>query len=244
MFSYPDNQELLSSIISYLPQTGKILDAGCGSGIYAKKLKKLNDNILCLDQINENEVPLCLGNITNLPIKNNSIDFIYCLSVLQYIEDDVKAINEFYRILKPNGKLFITVPTRWSPFFFIREMEIYFGVYPWQLSWNIRPYQYYSRTMIGRLMENKFDIIEIRGYLYNFFPRLCELCLNIAKKNHHFKIFLSELKVFLQRNIKVHTSHSTQKPEVIEPKNNLIRKRHVSKISDISFHYIIVLEKR
>lgn len=248
MFSSSENyDELLSAIIDYLPRTGKILDAGCGPGLYAGKLQKINDNILCLDLTNDlekREVPFCLGSITHLPLKGNSIDFIYCLTVLQYIEDDRDAINEFYRILKPQGKLFITVPTRRSPFRFIREMEIYFGVYPWQSSWNIRPYTYYSRKMIGRLTENTFDIIEIRGYLYNFFPRLSEFFLNIAKKNHHVKKFFSELLPFTKRDSIKYTSTSTADFPAQDAEKNLTRKRHISKISDVSYHYIIVLEKR
>jgi ubiquinone/menaquinone biosynthesis C-methylase UbiE len=248
MVASPENyDELLSAIIGYLPLTGKILDAGCGPGIYAQKLKKINDNILCLDltqgnEKNENEVPFCLGSITSLPLKSNAIDFIYCLTVLQYVEDDEHAIQEFYRVLKPKGKLFITVPTRWSPFWLIREMEIYFGVYPWQSSWNIRPYQYYSRKMIGKLIENKFDIIEIRGYLYNFFPRVFGLFLNLARKNHHFKNYFSKFSRFTQRNATMQMSKT--EPEVPITKNNQTRKRYLSKISDVSYHYLIVLEKR
>lgn len=247
--SQDDYEELLSAIISYLPRKGQILDAGCGHGIYARKLQKLNENILCLDltkvvRENENELPFCLGSITSLPLKSNSVDLIYCLTVLQYIEEDVKAINEFYRILKPKGKLLITVPTRWSPFFFIREMEIYFGVYPWQSSWNIRPYQYYSRSMIGRLSGNKFDIIEIRGYLYNFFPRLAGLCFNLANKNQHVSNFFSKIKPVIKRDEKMHLPGSAREPESIETRKNPIRKRTISKISDISYHYLIVLEKR
>ena len=142
MLSTPNNsEEPLSSLIHYLPHKGIILDAGCGPCLYANILKKLNDNILCLDltKVNNHEdgPPFCLGSIVNLPIKSNSIDFIYSLTVLQYIENDVEAIDEFFRILKPKGKLLITVPTKRSPFWLIREMEIYFDLYPMQSSWNI-----------------------------------------------------------------------------------------------------------
>jgi SAM-dependent methyltransferase len=241
--------ELLSAIVSYLPRTGQILDAGCGPGMYAGNLKKFNDTILCLDltrdeKIKENGLPFCLGSITGLPLKSNSVDFIYCLTVLQYIEDDLKAINEFHRILKPGGKVLITVPTRWSPFFFIRELEIYCGVYPWQSSWNIRPYQYYSRSMIGRLTENKFTIIEIRGYLYNFLPRLTGLCLNLAKKNRHINRFFSTIKPVIKPQGSVQTPESVPEPKPPVTEKYPPRKRHISKISDISYHYLVVLEKR
>lgn len=246
-----DNEEPLSSLIYYLPRSGIILDAGCGPCIYAKPLKKLNDNILCLDlaKVNTNideGLHFCLGSISNLPIKSSSIEFIYCLTVLQYIEDDANAINEFFRILKPKGKLLITIPTKRSPFWLIREMEIYFDLYSLKSSWNIRPYKYYTRQMIENLIENKFDIIELRGYLYNFFPRFFLLFLTFGKKIRYFEDFFLQLKLFVKGYLKPVTSQNVSESMIITKKNNSpkIRKRKISKISDISYHYLIVLEKR
>jgi len=243
-----NNEEPLSSLVYYLPRTGKILDAGCGPCLYAKKLKKINENIIGIDKenINKNnydDLSFCLGSITNLPIKSNSIDFIYCLTVLQYIENNSDAINEFYRVLKPKGRLLITVPTKRSPFWLVREMEIYFDLYSMESSWNIRPYTYYTRKMIGNLIDNKFDIIEIRGYLYNFFPRFFQLFLTFAKKNRYFEDFFSRLKLFIKCYLKNVMSQSNLEPTLITSKNNKIRKRKISTISDISYHYLIVLEK-
>ena len=240
--------EPFSSLLYYLPKKGTILDAGCGPGIYAKKLKKINDNIICLDLANffnndEDGISFCLGSISNIPIKSNSIDFIYCLTVIQYIENDAQAINEFYRILKPKGKLLITVPTKRSPFWLIREMEIYFGVYPMQPSWNIRPYKYYTRNIINNLAENKFNIVEIRGYMYNFFPRLCFFFFNFAKKNRYIEDFFSKFVPSIKHNAK--TQYPPNPLDHIRNDDKKIKnpKRHISKISDISYHYLIVLEK-
>jgi len=248
---YPSNNidDPLSSLIYYLPRAGTILDAGCGPCLNAKKLKKINNNIICLDLVrnntnNDEGLPFCLGSITNLPIKNNSIDFIYCLTVLQYIAEDTQAINEFYRILKPKGKLLITVPTKRSPFWLIREMEIYFDLYSMESSWNIRPYKYYSRKMIGNLIGNKFDIIELKGYLYNFFPRLFLLFVTYAKKNRYFKDVFSRLTIFKNDYLKKLPSQSNSDEIVTDYNHKKIRKKQISKISDISYHYLIVLEKR
>lgn len=47
---------------------------------------------------------------TNAPFIDNSIDFIFALNVLEHIENDVKAISECYRILKPGGCCLFVVP--------------------------------------------------------------------------------------------------------------------------------------
>lgn len=43
-------------------------------------------------------------------VENNSIDEIFCEHVLEHIPDTIKVMSEFYRVLKPNGKLIIIVP--------------------------------------------------------------------------------------------------------------------------------------
>lgn len=48
--------------------------------------------------------------LTNLGIKNNSIDFIICYHVLEHIKDDTRAIHELYRVLKSGATAIIQVP--------------------------------------------------------------------------------------------------------------------------------------
>ena len=43
------------------------------------------------------------ADICNLPFKDNEFDVILCNHVLEHILDDTKAMQELYRILKPNG---------------------------------------------------------------------------------------------------------------------------------------------
>ena len=43
-------------------------------------------------------------------IKPSSVDFIYTLNVLEHIEDDLKALNEWRGLLKKDGKILIYVP--------------------------------------------------------------------------------------------------------------------------------------
>jgi SAM-dependent methyltransferase len=48
--------------------------------------------------------------ITQLSFANNSFDFIMCIHVLEHIPDDKKAMQELYRVLKPNGIALLDVP--------------------------------------------------------------------------------------------------------------------------------------
>ena len=98
--------------------------------------------------------------------------------------------------------------------------------------------------MIDNLIADKFDIIELKGYTYNFFPRFFLLFLTFAKKNRYVEGFLSRSKLILKRNLKPETPKINSIPLLLTTNNNKIRKRKISIISDISYHYLIVLEKR
>ena len=50
------------------------------------------------------------ADITNLPFEDNSFDTILCNHVLEHIPDDKKAMEELYRILRPNGMAILQIP--------------------------------------------------------------------------------------------------------------------------------------
>ena len=50
------------------------------------------------------------ADICNLPFKDNSYDIILCNHVLEHIPDDTKAMEELYRVLKPNGMAILQIP--------------------------------------------------------------------------------------------------------------------------------------
>jgi len=48
--------------------------------------------------------------ILDIPYPENSFDLIVCIHVLEHIRDDLRAIRELHRCLKPGGKALIAVP--------------------------------------------------------------------------------------------------------------------------------------
>lgn len=49
-------------------------------------------------------------NIERIEEIDNSYDIIICYHILEHVENDKKAMKELYRILKPNGKVYIQTP--------------------------------------------------------------------------------------------------------------------------------------
>ena len=54
------------------------------------------------------------ADICNLPFEENSFDIIFCNHVLEHIEDDKKAMQELYRVLKPGGFGIFQIPQDYS----------------------------------------------------------------------------------------------------------------------------------
>lgn len=90
----------------------KVLDLCTGTGDIAGFIDK-SCNVIGLDfslkmleiaQKKYNWVKFVEGDCTNLPFENNSFDVVTISFGLRNIEDYNKALNEIYRVLKPNGQ--------------------------------------------------------------------------------------------------------------------------------------------
>ena len=49
-------------------------------------------------------------NVTNLPFKTNFFDLIICNHVLEHVQNDLKAMKELFRVLKPGGQAILQTP--------------------------------------------------------------------------------------------------------------------------------------
>lgn len=50
------------------------------------------------------------GDVTSIPAPSAHFDVVVCIHVLEHVDDDRKAMEEIFRVLKPGGWAFITVP--------------------------------------------------------------------------------------------------------------------------------------
>jgi len=98
-----------------------ILEVGCSSGFMLKDLaRKYTDCIIIgSDVVKEplynlaNElpgVPILRFDLLKNPLPNDCIDIVIMLNVLEHIDDDLEALKNVYKFLKPGGKLIIEVP--------------------------------------------------------------------------------------------------------------------------------------
>ncbi len=107
----------------------KVLDVGCGDGYYLHLLSSLRVKLSltgldsdkkALESAKKNllgkKIRLVYDKAEELPFKSNSFDRIIASEVLEHIEDDVQAIREIRRVLKPRGIFVVSVPHSRYPF--------------------------------------------------------------------------------------------------------------------------------
>ncbi len=99
--------------VRLLAEKKKILDAGGGNPFqkHMAKYKELfkNSEVVVLDKHMEGE-GVVKGDIHELPFVDASFDAFICKSVLEHVEDPVKAVSELNRVLKKGGLGYVYVP--------------------------------------------------------------------------------------------------------------------------------------
>ena len=107
----------------------KILDIGCGDGIWYNELRKRGFQVTGIDISNHDlnklkdraeklnlEIDVIEANAQAMPFGKSVFDKVYSISTFEHIADDEKAFAEANRILKPNGFFVISVPMKKVPF--------------------------------------------------------------------------------------------------------------------------------
>lgn len=140
--------DFMVEVSKTIKPTDRILDAGAGTCPYKKYFSHAHyestdfKNIFVKDPTIKHNF-IC--SIDNIPKPDNYYDVIINTQVLEHVEFPQKVMNEFYRILKPGGKLFLTAPQGW-------------GVHG-------SPYHFYNFTNFGLkslFINSGFKIVYIR----------------------------------------------------------------------------------
>ena len=103
----------IDSVAKSLPVGSLLLDAGAGESVYKKlfshcKYKAID---LAVGESSWNYANLdYVGSLHEMPIEDELFDAVLCTQVLEHLEWPRESVKEIYRVLKPGGRLYMTVP--------------------------------------------------------------------------------------------------------------------------------------
>ena len=107
------------AFIEDLLPSGRVLDAGCGTGVVASRLADRGYDVTGLDpsagmldhlRSRDPRVEAVLGSATDLPFEDGSFDLTFCVAVMHHIADaaDVHtALGEMARVTRPGGLVLV-----------------------------------------------------------------------------------------------------------------------------------------
>lgn len=157
-----------------------ILDIGCGDGIFSKIVfdEKIDTGIDPLEHelINAkkyqiyNELIQTFGD--SIPKPDNFYKTAFSNSVLEHIENIDPVLKEVNRVLSPDGRFYVTIPTNFfDKYSVISVMLNKLGLKTWALKYNSffnnfwKHYHYYDRSGWAKKFENNgFKINNIIEY--------------------------------------------------------------------------------
>ena len=137
-----------------------VLDAGCGSGRFSEIALNLGARLITVDyssaveaasvNLTSDNLLVVQADLADLPLPNESLDFIYCIGVLQHTQSPENIVAELFRCLKPGGEITLT--------FYENS------------SWHVRLYSKYIVRPFTKRIPNKLLLSFIDHSSWIWFP--------------------------------------------------------------------------
>jgi len=151
---------------------GKILDVGCGRGLFLKVMHNGGWDTIGTE-FNEQTASYAIktyglkifpGEITKHKFSSESLDVININQVLEHLKSPNEVIEESHRLLKKNGILIISVPDLRSPQFTIGKENWFLLDLPLHL------FHFTEEGLINLLKKKQFNIKYIKRFSLELSP--------------------------------------------------------------------------
>ena len=185
-FWFRARRKYILQLFDEIPRDASILDIGCSSGILLNELASIGfeaDNLFGID-LSEEAIRRCkengVGNVFLMDAQSieldKKFDALIASDCLEHIKEDVKALENWCKLLKPGGRLFVFVPA-------------------FNILWNEHDrvnmhFRRYTKKKLQRIVLNSGFEISKSSY-WNFFLLIPILIIRLsgkllpARKNTH-----------------------------------------------------------
>lgn len=139
------NWQFMQKQVNLLSPDAMILDVGAGRGDFADILEGRHS--LAVDVIPFPEVDIICDLTRCIPFRESSMDAVVLMNVLEHVYDTKGLLKSIHKLLKPGGKLILTIP-------FL--LKVHFSPYDF--------YRYTHHSLERILQEADFIVDSISGY--------------------------------------------------------------------------------
>jgi len=149
-------------IRTHLQQGQRLLDAGCGR--YLKFCKTFSEGAWVvgtdlgseLETNNRNAPYGVQSDLSYLPFGSDNFDMVISRSVVEHLEDPPQVFREFFRVLRPGGKVVLITPNKWDYVSIIAALT---------------PYSFH-RSLVGKIFQVPEDDVFPTKYRANTIPAI------------------------------------------------------------------------
>ncbi|MEK7597171.1 MAG: methyltransferase domain-containing protein [Patescibacteria group bacterium] len=197
---------LRSLIFSYIDIKKNVLDLGCGTCDMTLFLFKQKVDVTSIDSSIEmlaigKKILMRNGYSINKVYRqslesfskkySSHFDQVVCLDVIEHIENDTAAIKYIYKLVKPGGKLFLTVPAL-SYLYGPKDKDV--GHYR----------RYNKQELYTKISDAGFKITKVRYWnLLGILPTFIAVKLFRKRVSENFRYSNSLAKTVLQKLLKM-----------------------------------------
>lgn len=110
----------MAAELADLPNDSPVLEVGCGDATFTAELAKYSPKVTAIDissgQIADNarrypEITFRQHDVAErFPFADGAFEAVWCSEVLEHLFNPAYALSEMHRVLRPGGRLLVTVP--------------------------------------------------------------------------------------------------------------------------------------
>lgn len=182
------------------PQPGlRVLDVPCGRGFYIERYRhaergmcivgaELDEATIELAHAALVDAPLVRASIDRLPFGEATFDAAVCSEVLEHVDDDVAALADVARVVKPGGVIAITVPHArypfwWDPVNWTLERAVGRHVSHGPLAgiWANHVRLYERQELSDVIAAARLELVEMRSFTHSCLPFSHNLVYGVGK---------------------------------------------------------------
>ena len=106
-------------VIAQVPESGALLDIGCGVGVLLRKIREARPQVslmgadisaAAIEILEKQGIQGVVGGFPKLPLEDDRFDVVLASEVLEHLSDPDQAVRDILRLVKPDGRVILTVP--------------------------------------------------------------------------------------------------------------------------------------